>query len=245
MAVMQSKTVQQEDYQNISSAVELVEQSIAALSSKGIRIDIPHPHRIWEYASAVAAFNVNKVLAPSSQHTEVLDVGSGYGALGPALAWGDLAWVTEFDFDENMLVERQKLSQVLRVHNLPTVNFISGKHVTLESLVEQRPSAFDAVFCISVLEHTSPEEEKRIWANLAKLVKTRGLIFVTVDVVDDPGKAHHYDELRTQKFTVETMRSRKPFLQSLGLEYFVDPDYTYHGNMVHDYSFMRMVLEKK
>lgn len=97
----------------------------------------------------------------------VLDVGCGGGILSESMAeFG--ATVTGIDLSEKAL-------GVARLHLLESGRQVSYRHVSVEDLAQEMPSAFDAVTCMELLEHV-PRPASVISA-CAALVKPGGHVF--------------------------------------------------------------------
>jgi len=106
-------------------------------------------------------------------------------------------------------------------------------------------STFDAVFCISVLEHVEPVSERLAWSNLASRVGRGGLLFITTDCVEHKGRTYMWDQYRRQNFTLEMLKERVEGLTSHGdFTPMGQPDWEWKGPQVHDYTFFRVGLIK-
>jgi hypothetical protein len=119
---------------------------------------------------------------------------------------------------------------------------------SLEALVVSNPRMADLVTCISVLEHI-PDLD-RFCYHLACLVAPGGLLFLTVDICDQPGAAatDHYDLhwMRERMFNPHSYNNllvsflRRDFTVLGGT-----PDLDWHGAHVSDYSFASLALVKR
>jgi SAM-dependent methyltransferase len=219
-----------QDYAEIGQGCEAVKNSNGWFHSRGVRIDVGHSHRMWEYGSAIQAL-ISVYGQEALPSLNVLDVGAGAGALGPALVLNYNMRVTECDTDETPQLSRVLCNKELERAGLKPLSVLN---LGLDNLPEQE---FDAVFCISVVEHV--ENEQDAWAELAKRVKRGGLLFFTVDCVPEKGKSYRYDDLRKHNFTIEDMKERVDKVCAMGFEVIGEPDYGWHGCHVHDYSFFR------
>lgn len=228
--------IQDEDYAEIQEGVQAVKRTVDWLSQYQVRIDVPHPHRYWEYGTAVQAFL--SVYTESLDKKEVLDIGSGWSPLGPTLSYCYNVNVTECEPDVNACAMRLGVNHVLhqarkkplQVHNWGFGN-LPGKK-------------YDAVFCVSVVEHLPVEVEDKCWQEMSDRLKPGGLLFVTADCVEVAGRAYQFDNLRVQNFLPEAFRSRIKKLQEMGLTPMGRPDFRYHGAKVCDYTFFRMGFVK-
>jgi SAM-dependent methyltransferase len=229
-------TIHPDDYIDIQAGVQAVRGAVEFLWSRGVRIDIPHPHRFWEYGTAMQmVMDQHQERLPD---IEVLDVGSGWGAIGPAL---NLLFNTSVTECEPGLIERSdrvKCDEVLRSQGKKGIQTLGNNSDNLP------PRLYDAVFCISVIEHMPPAQEARAWRNLIDRVKPGGLFFADVDCVPVAGKQYTFDNLRAQNFTIDMMKERVQWLRSYGMVPLGEPDFTYHGDQVHDFTFFRVGMMK-
>jgi SAM-dependent methyltransferase len=92
------------------------------------------------------------------------------------------------------------------------------------SLGELSPgSTYDVITCFDVIEHVSDLD--KVWANLADLMKPRGLLIVTVPVYDGPiGKLVNYMDKdqthihrRERIFWVKQIRENFLLLENIGI----------------------------
>src|SRR6185369_15653990 len=79
------KAVELEDYLEIQDGVQMVQETVRSLVREGAKLHVYHPHRFWEYASAIQA--LLSLYGAEVRHKAVLDVGSGFGPLGPTLSY--------------------------------------------------------------------------------------------------------------------------------------------------------------
>jgi hypothetical protein len=231
------KAVESEDYLEIGQGVGHVQSMTSTFQLCGCRIEIPHQHRWWEYGSAVQLF-ADQYQAQACEK-RVLDVGAGWGALGPTLAMVCAAQVVEVETDAQCVADREKINAVIRTKYQRPEMVI--KHTGIGMLPQEE---FDAVFCISVMEHLEPELEYRSWGYLASRVKKNGLLFVTMDVVPGPGR-FHFDELRRTNYTMADLKERIERVCAMGFVPLGQPDYEWKGALVFDYSFYRMGFIKQ
>lgn len=227
-------TVNPDDYPEIQQGVQAVKRSTAWFKAKGARQDLPHTHRLWEYGSGVQA--LLSIYHEHMSDIEVLDVGSGCSPFGPALALNYNLQVTECEPNLEYRQEREKVNAILQLAGKKKLNVLDGDLTRLP--VRQ----YDAVFCISVIEHVP--NEAPVWQELAKHVKVNGLLYITVDCVEDKQTPCHFDNMRSHKFTCADMEQKVNALQSIGMVTMGMPDYVWHGKEVFDYSFFRMGLVK-
>lgn len=230
------KSLDPGDYADISSAVDAITHAVSILAKHDVRIDIGHPHRLWEYGSA---FSVLQNMWDASQlpRLKVLDVGSGCGALGPSLSYLAGLGITEAEPDPMFRYHRTACNLRLKELNKPSINVVAAG---VENLPQEE---FDAVFCISVLEHVDRGIENQAWRNLMSRVKPNGVLFLTVDCVPDANRHYVFDNLRQTNYTPQMLAERASWIG----EQFTPlgkPDFEYHGSHVHDYTFFRMGFVK-
>lgn len=126
--------------------------------------------RVWEYP--YVWHHLSRLL-PAGQ-TRVMDLGSGVTFFPFALAARG-ARVTCVDMDP--VVERDLAKAVHSLRPTPgTVHFLK----TNGTLLDAPDSAFDAAYCISVLEH-APEPASLV-PEVARVIKPGGLFLLTIDV---------------------------------------------------------------
>lgn len=228
-------TLHDRDYEDIERGIEIAKSAIElTLLVHHCKIVIACDQRWWEYGSAIQMI-VNRWPDKDLSTLDVLDVGSGWSGLGPAI---NLAWnsnVTEYEPVAEYRNDRARTNELLRSLG------IKGTRCINADLVNMPEDKFDAVFCISVLEHVPKDVEMQCWWNLADRVRPGGILFITTDVVDDPNKSHIYDSMRVMpNYTSNDMKERVEKLQDYCNMYsYGIPDYNYNGNKVHDFTFFR------
>src|ERR1039457_3495125 len=100
----------EKDYPLIAKSVDYVKEKTKMFQEKGCRIEIPIEHRYWEYGSAV---ELAVKLSYEKALVKVLNVGSGWDALSPALAAHERFDVTDCEPDETCRNDRKKVNEVL------------------------------------------------------------------------------------------------------------------------------------
>ena len=215
--MLQSKSLQTSDYKELKEAVHLIGQTKANHPELASHFRYPHEHREWEYASALQA-HLDKW---KQTETNILDVGAGSSLLGPTLAEKASALVEEIE---------------LEPRSIGVDNLVSIK----KSVMDLTGVKYDSVFCISVIEHI--DVWRQAFQNLMDSVKPKGLLVVTTDYGENKTLNWYYDELRTHKFVEEDMAEMKEMLLTNNFE--LNIDFTYHGPMVFDYTFFRIVAER-
>lgn len=229
-------TVHLDDYQEIMEGVSAVKKAADFLRQRGVRTDLPHEHRLWEYGTGVQILlDHYKEKLPE---IDVIDVGSGYSAFGPALAFFYNTQVVECEPDPICRDARMTCNVVLK--QLGKKEIIT----TADDAMHLPDRKFDAVMCISVIEHVAVHEEMQVWEELGKRVKDGGILYVTVDCVPRKDGRYAYDNLRTQNFTLDDLKPRVAKLEEMGFATLGKPNWMYNGDAVFDYTFFRIGLVK-
>lgn len=222
-----TKTIQASDYADINGLKEPLQQMAHTLTVNGWRVDVGHHHRMWEYGRALLA--LTSQFGEQTGECRVLDVGAGWSVLGPTLAHYYGCSVTECEPDEKAFQDREPMIPLLNKR---------GRFKHLNVGVEQLPQEqYEAVFCISVLEHVRPEAEAVAWQELARRVKPNGVLFITVDCVPRLGRAYVGDPSRFTNYTTDMLQERMQRLVAEGMTPMGEPDWRFHGVEVNDYTF--------
>lgn len=229
-------TLHPSDYVDIHDGVIAAQKATEYLRSQGARIEIPTEHRWWEYGTAIQMMLDHYKERISD--IDVLDVGSGWGAVGPALSLTYNTTVTEYEPGGGERHDRQRTIQILKNAGRKGINLHS---FTLETMPAQD---YDVVLCISVLEHTDPAKEKSFWLELGNRVRPNGLFYMTTDCVPEAGKAYTFDNLRTHNFVLDELKERVEMMIEHGFTPLGKPEYVYNGNYVHDFTFFRCGMIK-
>lgn len=209
-----SKTLDPPDYEELGHYAQHV-KSLWHLPRRE-----EHPHRRWEYSIAF------KALHESGART-VLDVGGGGSLLAPILTCADMDVIQIDPADNEWLIVAQ-CAEIGR-----ELDYIRSHLESWESKLK-----FDAVTCISVLEHVLDDLAmfRKLLAHAIKIV------VVTVDF-SPSGRAVVGGHLRT--YNEEAMRGlieigKEEGFAPLGNAY----DYSQSGNHVNGYNFASLVLKK-
>lgn len=229
---MISKSLEPADYDDIKDGVRTLENGLAAILGGGFKTYIPHPHRRWEYGSAIEAYLRHFGL---DTPTRALDMGCGHGPLGPALVLTTGATIQEMDNDFRLRKTRQQLIEGLDL-DPARISFEVG------DLAVTHLEPYDAVFCISVIEHVPEEDQDDAWENLASLVKPGGLLVVTTDFGASKDTPWTADSERNFKFDPERVLGVGRCLVSLGFNLQIEP--AFNGPHVYDYTFFRWIARK-
>jgi SAM-dependent methyltransferase/ADP-heptose:LPS heptosyltransferase len=214
-----SKTLHPKDYGWIGEA-QHIHNMISVLQNAAFRFE--HQHRHWEYGLVVKALRAN-------QTKTVLDVGGGGSLFAPSAAWVGME-VTQVDPSDCAELARQqslKIGHPLRYYCQDFLDFSST-------------DVFDAVCCISVIEHVPKERE--FFLKLLQYVKTGGLLALTTDF-HPSGTAMVDGHLRT--YNQQTLTGLAQLAQEQGFEYFGSkPNYSWYGPQVNSYTFASLIMKK-
>jgi SAM-dependent methyltransferase len=178
-----------------------------------------HPRRAWEYGLVLHA------LREYGCRT-VLDVGGGGSVFAPAATWVGME-VTEVDpadYQQWVASQSAKVGKPIAYEQCDFMSYV-GEH------------DFDAVTCISVLEHV--EDDAAFFRKLARHVKPGGVLAVTVDFWPD-GQRKSPDHLRT--YNQDSLLALANDLDDF--ELFGPLDYSHLGAYVYDYTFASLVLRR-
>lgn len=148
------KTLGWEDYGQLKDEVGRVEAARARFAGQH-RFD--HEHRAWEYGVCLQALGPAK----SVPGKKVLDVGGGDSVLGGALALGgaDVTVVDVSDYNERSVGMGCRYRRADFTHGIG--------------------ETFDAVFCVSVIEHTERPDD--FFKSLCAAVRPGGVLALTTD----------------------------------------------------------------
>lgn len=230
-----TKTMEMSDYEWLIRYRELAEASLLEFRKNNVRIDIGHPHRLWEYSMALRAYDM------WAEHNQdpvtILDVGAGVGLLGPLFSLKLKLKVEEVEPEYNNYDFRVSCNSYLRSRQAPEIKWY---HSSLEKMPLKK---WNAIFCISVLEHTS--NDMKFLEDLAMRVLPGGLLFLTTDVVPSLGRVYTFDNLRETNYTVEMLQEKISFLtRECGMDILGDSNLIYQETNVHDYNFAAITMEK-
>lgn len=226
---LSSKSLETKDYADLSPGLRSIHYTTAWARGKDLVVGYPHPHRLWEYASAITA--LVEAFGRDLTGRRILDVGCGAGPLGPALALRHGANVSDIDISPNVPPLRDPVAALLGTRGLP---------YTYELLdLAEVEGEFDGVLSISVMEHIPADDQERAWRKLASLVAPGGVLVVTIDY-GTPGQDWRNDKDREVKPDGDFVQQVAGWLEDAGIH--LSPlDPTFHGPEVYDYTFFRFV----
>lgn len=230
-----SKSIQMADYDTLGPALRHLNYTLARAKGKEWFVGLAHPHRLWEYGSAITA--MTEAFGGDLTGRRVIDVGSGPSALGPTLALRYHCRVVEADPSKNVAPLRAET-----VEGLQRVCRFGYQFVPM-GLAEVEPAgAFDGVFCISVLEHLPEAEQEPAWRKLAALLAPGGVLVATIDY-GDPDRTWRCDTDRAVKLGSAEVERICGWLREEGVT-LTDVDPTNHGPQVADYTFFRLIGQR-
>jgi SAM-dependent methyltransferase len=191
---------------------------------RGSYVRFEHEHRKWEYGLALSALRRARVRT-------VLDAGGGASIFAPAAAWSDIGiHVTQVDpGDFASWIESQR--QIV-----PDV----GPYIQRDFMDWEDETAYDAVTCLSVLEHV--EDDIAFFKKLLPHVKPGGVLFVTVDF-HPSGEAQVGGHLRTynkDRLSVLSGIARKAGFKN----YLGKSSWNYDGEHVNNYNFASLCMRR-
>lgn len=230
--MMLSKALQLEDYVMLREAGGLAPyvEALARVRGAGYDVYEPHEHRAWEYASGVAA--LKEGWGGRIAGRCVANVGAGYTAMGAAMAMLG-ARVEESDLRQDVRGALEGIAAWSRGRG--HAHTVGEWH----DITHVAPSLYDAVMCISTIEHVAREGHDEAWRNLMSAVAPRGLLYVTTDYAPTwEGMGRE----REVGYTPDDVRERVEELRRGGFE--VEADYAYYGALVSDYTFYRIIARR-
>ena len=180
-----------------------------------------HEHRAWEYGMVLRALRDHDC-------KRILDVGGGGSVFAPAAAWPDVGMdVTEVDpegYGPWVAEQSRKIGR--------PITYVQQDFLTYDGSKD-----FDAVTCISVLEHIG--DDFAFYRKLASHVRVGGLVAITVDFWHD-GERKSGDHLRTyNEERLAELLAAVPGLESIG-----SLDYAYCGQHVYGYNFASLIAKR-
>ena len=218
-----SKTLDEKDYHTFAEM-----NCIGNMHNELSGTFYPYPkHRHWEYGLCLNALIEN-------QAVNILEVG-GVGSLFAACAArvGMEMTIVDPSMEGAHLFAIQNM--ILQSGNAP---------ITFEQMdffQYQNQKKFDAVVCISTLEHVANDEP--FFKKLLNSVKEGGILFITVGF-HPSGQRLADGHFRT--YNQERLESFIAIAKNHGFEVFGgDPDYSWRGENVNNYTFASLVLKRE
>lgn len=197
-----------------------VQEIATSLYESGVPYRFEHPHRAWEYGIALNALK-------SKDIKTVLDVGGGGSVFAAAAASLGIDVLQVDPGNVGNWITRQEMALGIK---------LPFEQVFFEDFDDE---VFDAVTCLSVLEHIPGD----LFFFEKMLLHAAKMIVVTVDF-SPTGKAVVDGHIRTynEDMMVELIGiGRKGGFELLGRAY----DYSHPGDYVYGYNFASLVMERK
>ena len=215
-----SKVLHPKDYLWIGETAHIKD---VAARLNGVPFRVEHEHRAWEYGLVLRA------IKNSGAHS-VLDVGGGGSLFAPAAAFAGCD-VTQVDPAPcKSWVEQQRSRWNLKL------SYHEADFFAFQSLEK-----FDAVTCISVIEHVA--EDRRFFEKLLSFVGPGGVLALTTDF-HPSGEKQVDGHLRT--YNSEKLLELFEFAKTKGFSAFgPKPVYRASGEHVNNYNFASLILRRQ
>lgn len=237
-----NRSLDPQDYEFLPHAAPL-----RAYAAELVAAGVPHrewcEHRLWEYASVMQ--QLEELGVP--RDAAIVDAGSGGSFFPPYLATrGGYPNVTVTDWRGGALADGMDYGDCLphveaqRKFTGATLRFVD---CLLEEMRAFPDAAFDVTMCISSIEHVVTHHA-RACAELARITKPGGLLFVTSD---------YFRDLAQWEASPSRFMQHTPYTEAFVAELpalldaeFVGPtDFAYRGDFVHNHSFVNLCLRRK
>jgi ubiquinone/menaquinone biosynthesis C-methylase UbiE len=196
-----------------------------------------HEHRLWEYASILQQLEELGVPKTAS----LVDVGSGGSFFPPYLAavagWSNVTLTDSMKYGDvtgDVASQRSHYGIALPLYDVPC-----------EDMVTLASDAFDVAMCISTIEHVDAAHHDRALAELCRVTKPGGYIFITSDYFRDAGQHFESSPSRHLQFTAYTADFVRAIPTMIPANFVGGTDLEYRGNFVHTYSFVNICLRKR
>ncbi len=200
-----------------------------------------HPQRAWEYSQALKALDewLHSVrpmcdFKPENQLL-LADIGGSSSNFWKTLTEYTRKPITGVDPNHTWTSDDQAalyFRQTLR-------NYV------LNANPEWLP-AFDAVFCLSVIEHVPSKDLPQFEQDLCSLVRPGGLLVLTTDAGESHPDVFHFNWMRERIYTAAGLAAlHVVFAGTHNMQALTPPDYHYDGPTVYDYSVAILSFVKK
>lgn len=190
-----------------------------------------HLYRRWEYA------NVLRQLAELGCGPHVLDVGFG-GSLLPALLT-----VHGYSVTANDSMAHGDCVPWLCLQCEAIGIAVPVSRESVEDLQKISNDRFDAVTCVSVLQHLDADQCVEALREMSRVCKLGGFVFVTTDYFENELQMDlsPFRDIQLTKFTSERIAKLLTTVHSLRMV--GGCALQYRGDFVHNYSFVNLAFE--
>ena len=201
-----------------------------------------HPQRSWEYSLALFAFdhwnNRQTEYIPERDEAAFLfaDIGGSGSNFWQTLTRYTTKPVTRVDPNHEWALSDTDAAQ----------HFRQRLNEYLQHSRAHKLAAFDAVFCLSVLEHVPANDLQPFERDLCSLVKPGGLLVLTCDAGESHPDVFHFNWMRERIYTPAGLDALQlVFRQQYGMRPLTPPDYRWDGPTVYDYGIGALALVKE
>jgi SAM-dependent methyltransferase len=200
-------------------------------------------HRLWEYASIMQQLEELNV----PKDAKIIDCGSGGSFFPPYLAtvggYPDVSITDSMkygDITPDIQSQRAHYGIALPLYDL----LIEDMGPRPELGWSGKSGEWDVTMCISTIEHVDADQHDNALAELWRITKPGGLIFITSDYFRDL-EQFEASPSRHLQFTpyMEAFVSNIPNM--IPVDFVGATDFAYAGDFVHTYSFVNLCLRKK
>jgi len=232
-----NKVLQISDYEDLQPEMTWLSAFFREMGAKGLSIALNHTHRRWEYGLTKALVKAYKEYMKVDA-LKIIDVGSAASPLGIALRMlGHEVWSSD-SCDYGNPVDKL-IRQCLAFNT--TIPWILAPAEWMPMV----PSGyFDITVSISVMEHVRVKFEKKAWLELKRITKPGGLIFTTMDFHPDPITAKAKSPFKGIQETIYNEEHLREVVDWLDCKLIDNPEWVYHGDLVHNYSFCSLAVRK-
>ncbi len=199
-----------------------------------------HPQRAWEYSQALFAFDCWNI-HQSTYTPERDECGFLFADIGGASSnfWRALTRYTHkpiTGIDPNHLWDSDE--QAASFFRQTLRDYLHNPDILLPK--------YDAVFCLSVLEHVPGDELQQFERDLCSLVRPGGLLVLTCDAGEHHPDDYHFHWMRKRIYTPGGLAAlHVVFAGSYAMQPLTPPDYQWLGPTIYDYSAAILSFVKK
>lgn len=239
-----SRFMRKGDFTSLAPELKYVDRVAAALSGWD---PVQHPCRRWEYALALRAMQAAGTDA--GHGVRIADFGCGIGLLSPMLAsfGAHMVMYEPWVYGNEENKARTQMARIMADESFAgRATTFEMKYTPLCELTDA-DRGYDAVFCISTLEHIG--EYDRAFRDMCRSVLPGGVLFLTTDAAEHEQDRYQYAYLRAGRmFNWETYTKLWLIGEEEGLE-LLDGVHAWEWaeecRMVNDYGFGSLAMRKK